>query len=198
MSGFSRCEHNTIFFWYPGNGFRAPSVDSPEECRQPSTGWIPLITYLSVRHFIPVTFLKQRCFTATHFSLREFVQAKAEKGSLTSLVSYKCMHQQTQAICFGNLLSHFTPAYPLGHTQMNCVWFANTTASSKDPSLFVASTHVPPFTQGLDVQALFETVDIKKDSTLAFSLLAVTFVSVSCSASWSKIQRSFSGISLTG
>ena len=81
---------------------------------------------------------------------------------------------------------------------MNCVWFANTTASSKDPSLFVASTHVPPFTQGLDVQALFETVDIKKDSTLAFSLLAVTFVSVSCSASWSKIHRSFSGISLTG
>ena len=50
---------------------------------------------------------------------------------------------------------------------MKCVWFANTTASSKDPSLFVASTHVPPFTQGLDIQALFETVDNKKDSILS-------------------------------
>ena len=59
---------------------------------------------------------------------------------------------------------------------MNCVWFANTTASSKDPSLFVASTHVPPFTQGLDVQALFETVDNKKDSAL--SVLPTCYVCV--------------------
>lgn len=37
----------------------------------------------------------------------------------------------------------------------------NITPSNREPSLFVTSTHVPPFTHGFDIQALLDTTKEK-------------------------------------